>query len=301
MSVRPQLPQESEIKIEEQKLYLVAPPFNLQELKTFVLSSFCESVKLCAGHARDPIGGTNAFLFVPLIRITNQLMCMDVFGDEDIATLLSYLDPNRFGGLSSLEEGLLKLNLDDDVKYEICKLLHSLCDYILRYRVEAIVSFSSEFVKLIQSDQKRRYNELKESTLPSAIMARKTKEFRCPARDQMQALVNFKSSDSKTLDISEDIKSQLSVFHSSLNRLVQIKERDLDEGDSSNEKDTKGFISKTLSFIFSTEYYNSQLDTSLPGEMNRDSSPSSHGNELVLYYDKARGDKPCSKFAHFSY
>lgn len=307
VSVRPQMPLESEIKVEEQKPYLISPAFDLKELKTFVLSSFCESVKLCAGHARDPIGGSNAYLFVPLIRITNQLMIMDVFDDEDIAKLMGYMDPQRFGDLANglnLEEGLLKLNLDDDIKYEICKLLHSLCDYILRYRVEAIVSFSAEFVKLIQSDQKRRYNELKESTLPSAIMARKTREFRCPARDQMQALVNFKSSDSKTLDISEDIKLQLNMFHASLNRLVQIKEREQDEGDNSNEKDSKGFIGKTLSFIFSTEYYNSQLDngvTAADVASRGGGGDGTHGNEMVLYYDKSRGDKPCSKLNIFRF
>lgn len=301
ISVRPQIPQESEIKVEEHKPYLIAPSFNLHELKTFVLSSFCESVNLCATHARDPIGGTNAYLFVPLIRMTNQLMIMDVFTDEDIATLLSYLDPRRFdtsaggGGAATLEEGLVKLNLDDDIKYEICKLLHSLCDYILRYRVEAIVSFSSEFVKLIQSDQKRRYNELKESTLPSAIMARKTREFRCPARDQMQALVNFKSSDSKTLDISEDIKSQLITFHQSLNRLVQIKERDQEEDENAGDKDSKGIITKAISFIFSTEYYNSQLDNGPNDGLAMARADAHASNELVLYYDKNRGDKLWSK------
>lgn len=295
VSVRPQMLVESEIKQEEHRLYLVAPSFNLPDLKTFVLASFCESVKLCASHARDPIGGTNSFLFVPLIRIINQLMIMDVFGDEEITALMGYLDPVRFGDMAnvSLEEGLLKLSLDDDIKYEICKLLHTLCDYILRYRVEAIVSFSSDFVKKIQSDQKRRYNELKESTLPSAIMAKKTREFRCPARDQMQALVNFKSSDSKTLDISDDIKFQLQVFHQNLNRLVQIKERDQDDGDNMNDQDSRGIIGKTFSFIFSREYYNSQMDLGINGESNR-SDVNATGGELALYFDKARGDKPCS-------
>lgn len=134
VSVRPQMPRESEIKLEEQKIYLVPPPINLEDLKTYVLATFCESVKLCAAHARDPIGGTNSFLFVPLIKLTNQLMVMDIFGDEDINLLLSYMDPHRFeNGVTGIEEGLLKLNLEDDIKYEICKFLHSLCDHILRY------------------------------------------------------------------------------------------------------------------------------------------------------------------------
>lgn len=64
VSVQPEMIKENEIKVEEQRLYLVPPKFNLENLKHFILNSFCDSVKLCAAHARDPTGGTNSYLFV---------------------------------------------------------------------------------------------------------------------------------------------------------------------------------------------------------------------------------------------
>lgn len=36
-----------------------------------------------------------------------------------------------------------------------------------------------------QQDQLRRYNEIKQADLPSAITAKKTKEFRCPPHEQV--------------------------------------------------------------------------------------------------------------------
>lgn len=129
-------------------------------------------------------------------------------------------------------------------------------------------------------------------------MAKKTKEFRCPARDQMQALVNFKSNDSKALDISDDIKHQLELFHKSLNRLVQIKEREQSDGDNLNDKDSKGILTKAISFLFSTEYYNSQLDSYPIGQELSLSESHLTGGELVLYDDRGK-DKLCSKFKYF--
>lgn len=64
VSVRPSIIKEEEIKIESHKLLLIPPVFNLENLKNFVISSFSESVRTCAAHIRDPIGGTKSFLFV---------------------------------------------------------------------------------------------------------------------------------------------------------------------------------------------------------------------------------------------
>ena len=64
VSVLPSILRDDEIKNENQKLLLIPPKFNLENLKNFVINSFAESVKLCTAHVRDPIGGSNAFLFV---------------------------------------------------------------------------------------------------------------------------------------------------------------------------------------------------------------------------------------------
>ena len=137
------------------------------------------------------------------------------------------------------------MNLEDDIKYEICKLFHSLCDYLLRYRIEAITNFSAGIVSEIQSDQKKRYNELKESPLPNAIIAKKTKEFRCQARDQMMQLVTFKATN---LDLADSIKEAMQTFHEKLNKVAQIKERPVEEApvDDSENKSLMAKVFKTL-------------------------------------------------------
>lgn len=138
------------------------------------------------------------------------------------------------------------MNLEDDIKYEICKLFHSLCDYLLRYRIEAITSFSSEVVSNIQVDQKKRYNELKESTLPNATIAKKTKEFRCQARDQMMQLVTYKATN---LDLAESIKEAMQAFHEKLNKLAQIKERTPEEI-AKDDAENKNLMAKVFRTLF---------------------------------------------------
>ena len=64
VSVRPAILKESDIKNENHKLFLIPPKINLDDLKYYVLNSFCDSVKISAAHIRDPIGGSNSFLFV---------------------------------------------------------------------------------------------------------------------------------------------------------------------------------------------------------------------------------------------
>lgn len=144
---------------------------------------------------------------------------------------------------------MLNKCLEDEIKLEICKLFHSLCDYILRYRIEAIVNFSSDYVAKLQLDQKRRYNELKESSLPSAIMAKKTREFRCPVRDQMHALVGF-NNPSSHIDLSEEIKSKLQDFHDHLNKNLQIKERSNEEEQVEDPENSKGVLKKIFKVLF---------------------------------------------------
>lgn len=144
--------------------------------------------------------------------------------------------------------------MEDDIKYEICLLLHSLCDYILRFRIEAIANFSTSFVENIQRDQKKRYTELKESKLPSAVMAKKTKEFRCGAKDQMQYIVKFKDEESAQIDLTDDIKTSLASFHEKLNKIAQIKPRPVEE--KAPEVEEKSLVTKVFRTLFFPDYNN---------------------------------------------
>jgi hypothetical protein len=182
---------------------------------------------------------------------------MEVFDENDLKLLMTLLEPVKFSDSSlSIEEGLLSMSLDDEIKLELCHLLHSVCDYLLRYRIESIISFTVEFVSNLQSDQKKRYLELKEATLPSAIMAKKTKEFRCPARDQMQTLIKFKSNDEEKIDLDDDLKLCLKNFNEMFNRLTRIKQVEETEQDVTDNKNSRSFMSKLFRLLFYSDYEN---------------------------------------------
>ena len=76
----------------------------------------------------------------------------------------------------------------EGVKLQLCYLLHHLNDVQLRHRVEYTISFAQGYMGALQTDQLRRYVEIKQSDMPSAVAAKKTKEFRCPPRDQVTTL-----------------------------------------------------------------------------------------------------------------
>ncbi|CAF5091540.1 unnamed protein product, partial [Rotaria magnacalcarata] len=161
---------------------------------------------------------------------------------NDIQQLLRLIDPTTFGfeNDESFNEGLLQMTLDEPVKLQLCHILQHLCDYQLQYRIEGIIAFSEDFVGRLQADQKRRYQVLKELSLPPAIMARKTREFRCPPKDQMQALINFKEDlTDGTLfneDIEDEIKEMLKDFHSTLVTIQQIVQTNYIIGEQSDIK-----------------------------------------------------------------
>ena len=61
----------------------------------------------------------------------------------------------------------------------------------LRHRVESIIAFSDGFVVGAQKDQLRRYNEIKQTEMPMAEAAKKTREFRCPPHEQVLVVFTF--------------------------------------------------------------------------------------------------------------
>ncbi|CAF5194776.1 unnamed protein product, partial [Rotaria magnacalcarata] len=192
------------------------------------MSSLTDAIEKSSRHLRDPAGGTYANWLVPLLQLVDALLVMGTLEVNDIQQLLRLIDPTTFGfeNDESFNEGLLQMTLDEPVKLQLCHILQHLCDYQLQYRIEGIIAFSEDFVGRLQADQKRRYQVLKELSLPPAIMARKTREFRCPPKDQMQALINFKEDlTDGTLfneDIEDEIKEMLKDFHSTLVTIQQI-------------------------------------------------------------------------------
>ncbi|CAF3538671.1 unnamed protein product [Rotaria sordida] len=240
LAVRPKLIKEEDFKIERERKLLVPPPFNVTSLKEYVMNSLTDAIEKSSRHLRDPAGGTYANWLVPLLQLVDALLVMGSLEVNDIQQLLRLIDPTSFGLDTDVDfdEGLVQMKLDEPVKLQLCHVLQHLCDYQLQYRVEAIIAFSEEFVGRLQSDQKRRYSVLKESSLPPALMAKKTREFRCPPKDQMQALMDFKRDSDETTfgheDMQEEIKDMLKNFHSTVLVLQQVLETNNDLYKTSN-------------------------------------------------------------------
>lgn len=128
-------------------------------------------------------------------------------------------------GKDEHRKGLLTMKMAEGAKLQMCYLLHHLYDNQLRHRVESIISFAHDFVGDLQSDQLRRYIEIKQSDLPSAIAAKKTREFRCPPREQMNAILLFKNidpEDDENCPCGTDIRDRLLDFHGSLMAKVSL-------------------------------------------------------------------------------
>lgn len=117
------------------------------------------------------------------------------------------------------------MKMAEGAKLQMCYLLHHLNDIQLRHRVESIIAFSHDFVGELQTDQLRRYVEIKQSDLPSAVAAKKTREFRCPPREQMNAILNFKNlegEDSDNCPCGEELIAKMNEFHSDLMSYVSL-------------------------------------------------------------------------------
>lgn len=144
------------------------------------------------------------------------------------------------------------MKMAEGAKLQMCYLLHHLCDIQLRHRVESIIAFSHDFVGDLQSDQLRRYVEVKQSDLPSAVAAKKTREFRCPPREQMNAILSFKNmeEDDENSPCGGDLREKLTGFHEKLMGKVSLSalvEPEAAESDIIVEKPTT--MKKLYNFI----------------------------------------------------
>ncbi|KAL1784292.1 ryanodine receptor 2 [Sigmodon hispidus] len=263
--------------------YQYSPEFPLDILKAKTIQMLTEAVKEGSLHARDPVGGTTEFLFVPLIKLFYTLLIMGVFHNEDLKHILQLIEPSVFkeaatpeeeGGApekeisaedSKLEgigeeeakggkrpkEGLLQMKLPEPVKLQMCLLLQYLCDCQVRHRIEAIVAFSDDFVAKLQDNQRFRYNEVMQAlNMSAALTARKTKEFRSPPQEQINMLLNFKD-DKSECPCPEEIRDQLLDFHEDLMTHCGIE---LDEDgslDGSNDLTIRG---RLLSLVEKVTY-----------------------------------------------
>nr|VZI27969.1 unnamed protein product [Spirometra erinaceieuropaei] len=170
------------------------PPFPVDMLKRQTLDVLIDIVNT-GGHVRDPFGGTFEHALLPLLRIVNHLLVMGSLDANDLSTVLCLLNPKAFplaqNWRTKIIGSLLDLPLPESVKLEVCHLFQNLCDLRLRHRIESVISFANTAVGEIQNDQLQRYMAIKVSNLPSSVAARRTREFRCPPKVQIQSLMHI--------------------------------------------------------------------------------------------------------------
>ena len=241
------------------ELYL--PEFDLDTLREFVMEALETAVQVNQVSNRDPIGGTNQDLFVPLIKLLDKLLMAGVLSDEEVARMLIMIHPQTWdenfdcSGKDEHRKGILDMKIHEDVKVEVCVLLHHMCDVQTRHRLESIVSFGHGYMGDLQTDQLRRYIEIKQSDMPSAVAAKKTKEFRCPPREQMNTILNFKSiEDEEELEdhaCNADLRGRMTDFHDGLMQFISISSLEAEdvEPPSADSVEEPGVLSTFLTTL----------------------------------------------------
>ncbi|XP_064623398.1 ryanodine receptor-like isoform X6 [Lineus longissimus] len=256
VSIRPEL----ELKYsgptfdEGNKRAMHSPAFPIDDLKRYIMKNLNEAVKKGHSHIRDPIGGTSENLFVPILRVCDNLLVMGVLDESDTHQLMMLIDPKSIDvNLETEEKGLLNMKVDEPVKLELCRIMQHLCDCQLRRRVEILSGFSADFVKDCQNDQKKRYNEVKQADLPMSVAAKKTREFRCPPVEQMRYLLHFKADaedeDSEFCSCTDELKEVLRKFHDSLLTSVSLPKTDGGDEEEGEQVPPVTFVDKINALI----------------------------------------------------
>ncbi|KAI1309033.1 Ryanodine receptor [Halotydeus destructor] len=248
-SIRPEMKQSDKVEKVETVKDLSSPTFEIDLLKQFTMEALDDAVKKLNRPMRDPIGGSNENLFVPLIKMADKLLLIGCIDDADLNWLLLLIDPQTFDANYDAEKegtlkGLLQMTLDEGVKLEMCYLLHHLFDLQLRHRVESIVSFCEPYIENVQGDQLKRYLSAKQEELPAAVAAKRTREFRCAPSQQMRIILGFKNTEDGFHDgIMSKVKSISGEEEATSDDGAS------DSGYSSDGSDKKSWSSKLMGLI----------------------------------------------------
>lgn len=247
VSIRAQMKQSERVDKVETVKGLFSPYFPVETLKSFTMEALDEAVRRSNRPMRDPIGGSNTDLFVPLLKLVDKLLLTGCIEDTDLEGLLILIDPETFDvdydpQSETKLKGLMDMPLDEGVKLQMCYILHHLYDIQLRHRIESIIAFSSNFVADVQTDQLRRYISVKQEDLPAAVAAKKTREFRCSPREQMKMILGFKDFDedqSENCPCGDDLRQLLNDFHGVLMGEVKVILNNASEEEKSFTNDGK--------------------------------------------------------------
>lgn len=202
LCIRPIIKSDPPVKCftKDSQVKLLPPSFNFNSLKNYVMSAFGEAMHHAVMNCRDLIGGNNSDHFEPLFKLFDHLLIMGLFNDDELIEILKILHPAAFDENykpGTKLKGILDIDIAEGVKLQIVNILDHLCDIQLRNRIESLIAFSEGFVGDLQQDQCARYMDIKQTDMPPAEAARKTKEFRCPPNEQMYRLLSCKKKEDK--------------------------------------------------------------------------------------------------------
>ncbi|KAK6101668.1 RIH domain family protein [Brugia pahangi] len=190
---------------------LLPPAFNFVALKAHVMSALSSATEHAVISCRDLIGGNCLNHFEPLFKLFNSLLVIGIFDDDDLKNVMKLIHPIAFDenyvpGLK--QKGLTEIELAEGVKIQLTIILENICNIQLRHRVESLVSFAAGFVNDLQQDQFSRYMSIKQTNMTPAEAARRTKEFRCPPREQMFRLMKCKAVPDDSIGIMLDDETE---------------------------------------------------------------------------------------------
>ncbi|CAD6199567.1 unnamed protein product [Caenorhabditis auriculariae] len=206
LSVMASEPVRKEVYLDDETK-LLPPSINFDALKSHVMESLQSATQHAVMNCRDLIGGDNTNHFEPLMKLFDHLLVIGLIDDSEIETLLKLIHPAAFDEtyeIGSTSKGLTEIELAEPVKIQFVCILNHLCDIQLRHRIESLVAFTEGFVGELQADQCRRYMDIKQTDMPPAEAAKKTKEFRCPPKEQMFRLLMCKVKDERDPSFLEE-------------------------------------------------------------------------------------------------
>ncbi|CAD5230370.1 unnamed protein product [Bursaphelenchus xylophilus] len=189
---------------------ILPPALNFESLKNQVMIAFRGATENAVMNCRDLIGGDNLNHFEPLLKLFDALLVIGMITDDELIEVLTLIHPIAFDenySPGTTTKGLTEIELAEGVKLQLVNILDHICDIQLRHRVESLISFSDGFVGDLQADQCQRYMDIKQTDMPPAEAAKRTKEFRCPPKEQMFRLLNCKIKEEKTTPLlDEDVE-----------------------------------------------------------------------------------------------
>ncbi|CAK5073642.1 unnamed protein product [Meloidogyne enterolobii] len=235
---------------------LLPPQLNFLRLKEHVMNAFRMATRNAVLSCRDFMGGGNLEHFEPILKLLDSLLIIGLITDEELVEILQLIHPASFGSnkihndtFTPVAKGLADIELAEGVKLQLVSILEHLCDIQVRHRIESLAAFSDGFVAELQQDQCRRYLEIKQTEMPPAEAAKRTKEFRCPPKEQMYRLLNCKvkedgamryiddEADEDQCPTSENLQDQLREFCQSLVFKVSHKRVSISEIEGSKAKE----------------------------------------------------------------